>query len=437
MTPLFTSILNMSITASFVALAVMLIRLLFKETPKAFSYILWLAVLLRLVLPFSFHSSYSFLNLLQPHAETDTGAMTYISYHTGVKSEAGTGTVNGAAASLLPVANPVKAGNFAERVLEGSAIIWIIGMISLLFLFLISYLKINHKVRTATRIRDNIYETDRITTPFVFGLFRPRIYVPVGLSEQESSYVIAHEQTHIDRLDYLIKPVAYLVLIVHWFNPLMWLTFAMMSKDMEMSCDERVIKTMGDEAKRGYSTSLLSLSVRNSGLLVGMPLAFGKHHIHSRINNVLRYKRPTSKVVILASVLTLIVITGCTFNPAVKQHLSADRMDELADTWAYSLMTRDGKPRYEIMSAEMKKKFEQEQIIRSGEDWNFNIGVSSPWVVSYDISIDNQTATITYLTRTSVPASYQTEEVIHFADDDGKIVVDDYHYVYEDKLIEE
>lgn len=151
-----------------------------------------------------------------------------------------------------------------------------------------------NNVRTATLVRDNIFETDRIDSPFVCGFIKPKIYVPINLPEQELSYILAHEQTHIRRLDYLVKPFAFLVLIIHWFNPIMWLSFALMSKDMEMSCDESVIRRMGSDRKASYSNSLLSLAVKRSGLLVGSPLAFGESHhyllarfeIHSNNNDL-------------------------------------------------------------------------------------------------------------------------------------------------------
>ncbi|GMK37210.1 hypothetical protein PCCS19_02630 [Paenibacillus sp. CCS19] len=155
-----------------------------------------------------------------------------------------------------------------------------------------------------------------------------------------------------------------------------------------------------------------------------------------RNKNLLRYGKPSARVIIIASILTLVVISGISFKPAAaKQDLSSERIVELTNKWASALMTRDGKPRYEMMSEAMKDKFEQEQMIRSRENWNYNIGVSSPWVVDYSIKINGETATITYSTRTSEPASYQSEETVHFGKANGKLVVDDYRTVYEDALI--
>ncbi|MEF2968594.1 M56 family metallopeptidase [Paenibacillus sp. M1] len=195
------------------------------------------------------------------------------------------------------------------------SLIWVTGVVYLLIRSVISYLKVRESLRTAVLVKDHIFETDRIATPFVLGFLKPRIYIPLGLSEPELSYILQHEQTHIRRGDYLIKPFAYLMLIVHWFNPLMWLSYSLMNKDMEMSCDERVIRKMGDRIKGGYSTTLLSLSVGRSQLHSGSPLAFGENHVKARIKNILSYRRPSSWRVAGSLLVIGIVIAGCTANP--------------------------------------------------------------------------------------------------------------------------
>ncbi len=319
MTMLFTAILNMSITASYVALAVIAIRLLLKKAPKVFSYALWLAVLIRLVCPFSFNSAFSFLSFLKPNVQASTGAMEYVPHNIGLMQnsavDVGIDGINQFVNSSLPSATPAASVNPIQIVLGIAGIIWIVGVVILLIYCVISYLKITYNVKTATLVKDNIFETDRITAPFLFGFIKPKIYVPVGISDNELSYILAHEQTHIQRLDYLIKPFAFLVLIVHWFNPLMWVSFALMSKDMEMSCDESVIKKMGNEVKGSYSNSLLSLSAKRSGLILGSPLAFGESNIKSRIKNILNYKKPAFGVIILAIVATVSLIVAFTANP--------------------------------------------------------------------------------------------------------------------------
>jgi hypothetical protein len=151
---------------------------------------------------------------------------------------------------------------------------------------------------------------------------KPKIYIPTGMSEHELSYILLHEQTHIMRRDYLIKPFAFMMLIVHWFNPLMWLSYALMSKDMEMSCDESVVKKMGYQIKGSYSTSLLSLSVSRSGLLIGSPLAFGESNVKARIKNILTYRQPSSWMVAGSMLVIAALVVGCTANPKPLQQSS-------------------------------------------------------------------------------------------------------------------
>ena len=181
----------------------------------------------------------------------------------------------------------------------------------------ISYIKIKRKLLTATLVKGNIYESDRIGTAFVCGFIHPKIYVPVGVGDTDLSYILEHERTHIKRKDYLIKPLAFFTLILHWFNPLMWLSFALMSRDMEMSCDESVLQKMSHDAKSGYSSSLLTLSVKRNGLFAANPLAFGESHVKARIKNILNYKNPTFWVIAVASVIAIVVGIGLFTNPIV------------------------------------------------------------------------------------------------------------------------
>jgi hypothetical protein len=153
----------------------------------------------------------------------------------------------------------------------------------------------------------------------VCGFLKPKIYIPTGLSEQELSYILLHEQTHITRRDYWIKPFAFILLIIHWFNPLMWLSYALMCKDMEMSCDERVVDKMGSRIKASYSTSLLSFSVSRSGVRTGSPLAFGESHVKARIKNILSYRQPSSWIVAGYMLVFAVFVLGCIANPTPLQ----------------------------------------------------------------------------------------------------------------------
>ncbi|MBW4082028.1 M56 family metallopeptidase [Paenibacillus sp. S150] len=437
MTLWFTAILNMSITASYAAVAVIIVRLLFRRVPSIFSYALWIAVLVRLILPFSYSSGLSFLSVLVPAAQMENGAMEYVPGQLGFMNNPavnlGTDFLNRAVNASLPPATPDASVNPMQWMLELAAIIWSTGVVFLLGYSVISYLRIVHKLRTATLVKENLFESDRIATPFVYGFIRPRIVIPAGIKENELIYILAHEQTHIRRRDHLIKPFAFLLLMVHWFNPLMWISFALMSRDMELSCDESVLRKLGNGAKAGYAHSLLSFSVKK-GRLSGSPLAFGEGSVHARIKNILNYKKPKGGAVASAFAVSLVFMVGSAANPAGKPDISVNQqVMKLASVWADALVSRDGHPRYGMMSAAVQEQFRQEQAARSGENWNYNIGVSSPRVVDYKIRIDGKTAYITYLTQTSEPAYYQTEERVTFTVEDGELVVGEYNIVYEDR----
>ncbi|MFQ7120284.1 MAG: M56 family metallopeptidase [Intestinibacter sp.] len=173
--------------------------------------------------------------------------------------------------------------------------------------FIVSYIKTYSRIKTATLYNENVYESDQIDTAFVFGLIKPKIYIPVNLTEREKIYIIEHEKVHIKRKDYVTKIIAFLILIIHWFNPIMWISFILMTRDMEMSCDERVMKNLGEDIKTNYSYSLLNLAV-NKGNTFNIPLSFSENNIKSRIENVLNYKKP-KKWFILIIALAIVAST--------------------------------------------------------------------------------------------------------------------------------
>ncbi len=306
----FFLVLNMSLTASYAAAVVMLVRLLLKKAPKVISYALWSVVLFRLVCPFSFESALSLL-------PGSRGAGSYgIPYFSGSAIDTGTGMVRGAAnqaAGLLPVTPHAPGGGFVETVMEAAALIWAAGILVLLAYGIVSYSRLKHRLSEATLVRDNIFETDRVKTSFVLGFIKPRIYLPVGLDKAETDYIVRHEQTHIWRGDYIVKPLAFLALALHWFNPVIWLCYFLMVKDMEMSCDESVIGRYGQDIRASYSSSLLSLSARQNGF--SSLLAFGETNVKSRIKNVLNYKKPNFWVVIAAVLMVLSVAVSLLANP--------------------------------------------------------------------------------------------------------------------------
>jgi len=305
---LFVTVLNMSITASFVAAGVILVRLLLKKAPKLFSYILWAPVLFRLLCPFSFNSVFSIFNLINLKTEQESSTYKFVPGDIGIVHtpavQNGTGgsidSIGSGVNAALPAPDSSVSMNTMEVWMNVFSIIWIAGVIALSVYSIISYIKVKGRLQTATRVAGNVFETDAINTAFVCGYIRPKIYVPSDIRDADLSYILEHERTHIRRKDYVLKPIAYLAVILHWFNPLMWLCFAFMSRDMEMSCDESVLRRLGDGSRGGYSKSLLSLSVRRKGILTANPLAFGENHVKSRIRNILNFRKPAFWVTVAA-----------------------------------------------------------------------------------------------------------------------------------------
>jgi len=304
MSSMFTTVLNMSITASYAAIAIIIARLFLYRAPKIFSYALWTVLLFRLLCPFTFESSVSLMPVNSQPIPQDIVYVENPAIQTGIKVI--DNTVNTSIKNSLPV-NQIASVNPMGEVMELGSLIWIIGILFLLTYGIITFLNLKNRLSIATLVNHNIYETDRIETPFVLGFIKPKIYIPTNLSENEFNYIIKHELTHIKRYDYIIKLIAFIALSIHWFNPIIWFSYFLMSKDMEMSCDESVMKDFNEDIRSSYSKSLLSLSAKQSGILV--PLSFGESNVKSRIKNVLNYKKPTLWVI----VILIIIIIGIIF----------------------------------------------------------------------------------------------------------------------------
>lgn len=300
---LFKQVLDLSITASYVAIAVMVARIFLRKSPKIFSFILWGVVLFRLVSPISFISEFSIFNLFN-RGLGDFQNISYVDAATEVLEVISVPMNFNSKNSISDVTMEVVDLSLLENIFNISTIIWIIGIQVLLVIGIVSYIKLLAKIKTATLIENNIYESDRIDTAFVCGFIRTKIYIPTSLKKKERQYIIEHEKIHIKRFDYITKLISSLLLTIHWFNPIMWISFILMSKDMEMSCDEKVIKKLGDNIKVDYSNSLLSLAT-DKKVSFASPIAFGENSTKSRIKNVLNYKKP--KFWAIVSVFTLVV----------------------------------------------------------------------------------------------------------------------------------
>ena len=315
---IFLSMFNMSITASYVILAILFIRLCIKKAPKAFSYGLWAVAGFRLVCPVSFSSVISIFNVIGSKDET-SGALNYISSNAGnIKSGSPmiNYAVNAINRSSQAVYTPTSVSP-VQMLLFITTFLWIIGIVLLLTYCTISYFRLKYRIRNAVLFEDNVYQSEVIPSPFVMGILRPRIYIPFHMKEPELNYVLLHERYHIRRFDYLIKPLSFLLAVMYWYNPLIWIAYLCMCKDMEMSCDEMVIKNMGVSIKKDYSMSLLSFAT-NRRFPTASPLAFGEINIKSRIKNILSYKKTKLWVTVFLAILSLITIIACIANPSSK-----------------------------------------------------------------------------------------------------------------------
>ncbi|MCL2572754.1 MAG: M56 family metallopeptidase [Defluviitaleaceae bacterium] len=306
MTAIFIAILNMSITASVVALAVILVRIPLKKAPKIFSYALWGVVLFRLVFPFSIESAFSLMPTSTNIIPQDIVFSQNPTMQTGLQFI--DAPVNTAIFNALPL---IENGTIPiHGIFTVISYVWFAGFIVLLAYAVMGYVNLKRRIRFATLIQDNIYETDNIRTPFVFGFIRPKIYFPTTINPSRHDYILKHEQIHIKRRDYLIKPFAYIIFALHWFNLLMWVAYFLMSKDIEMSCDEAVLIKTDEDIRKNYSMSLLSLSVKRVSLLSPIAFASGESNVKERIANVLKFKRAARRISVVSIMVVSVFLVG-------------------------------------------------------------------------------------------------------------------------------
>lgn len=319
MEPVFLQLLNVSVMAGWIVLAVVLLRLCFKKAPRWITCMLWGLVALRLVLPFSIESAISLI----PSAQTvpdNIVSMDQPEIHTGLPII--DQPVNDALQTITPVpdtsSKPVapipdveaeKETPLLERVVSVAAWVWIGGVVVMVLYGFFSVWRVRRRVLDAVLLRESIWQSDRIDSPFILGIFRPRIYLPYGLDESTMEQVLAHERSHLHRKDHWIKPFAYLLLTVYWFNPLLWVAYILLCRDIEVACDQRVLRGMTDAQRRAYAMALLQCGVERR-TVAACPLAFGEVGIKQRIKSALHYRKPLLWVII-ASLLVCSVAAVC------------------------------------------------------------------------------------------------------------------------------
>ena len=305
MNELFLKIINMSISASWLVLAVLILRFVLKKAPKWINVLLWGIVAIRLICPFSFESTLSLI----PSAETiplNIGMDTTPTINSGISA------INNAVNPIISQSNTPMAGasiNPLQITIGIYEYIWIFGMIALALYTAISYWRLRRKVDTAVRYKDNIFQSENVSSPFVFGIIKPRIYLPFKMNGQDLEHVVAHEHAHIRRKDHWWKPFGFLLLTIHWFNPLMWMAYVLLCRDIELACDEKVIKELCNEQRGDYTQALVACSV-NRRMIAACPLAFGEVSVKERVKSVMNYKKPAFWVIII-SVIVCVGVAVC------------------------------------------------------------------------------------------------------------------------------
>ncbi len=327
MDDVFLKLVNLSISASWLILAVLVLRVVLKKAPKWVMPLLWGVVALRLVCLFSIESALSLI----PSAETIPSEIVTETREPVLYEQA---TLDIVTNPTLPSAAEVPVGVSRQQAqvdFNIYSVLWLAGMAALLVHALVSAGKLKRKLATAILLRDNIYESEFVDSPFVFGVVKPNIYLPMHMDEGTAAYVIAHERAHLARRDHWWKVLGYLVLALHWFNPLVWVAYILFCRDIELACDERVVKGLDGAARADYSQALLSCAAPKRAV-AACPLAFGEGNIKTRVKSALHYKKPAFWVA-AAAVLAVVIVAVC--------FLTNPRSERGSLVWAQKLNAAD------------------------------------------------------------------------------------------------
>ena len=361
MVNIFLQILKMSYAAGWLILAVMVLRLLFRRAPKNIRCILWALVGIRLICPLSFESAFSLVPKSETvetvtdwgiqYEESDTAFKTISQPPVNTRIAA----VNERGEAVVPHQTDSISGQQARRRIASA--VWILGVLGLGSYALLSYLRLYHKIREGVRLRGNIWLCDRIDSPFILGVFTPRIFLPSTIEGQQMYYVLAHERAHLKRHDHLWKPLGFLVLCVHWFNPLVWAAYYLLCKDIELACDECVIRDYDAQERKAYSTTLLECSISRR-YIGACPVAFGEVSVKERIKSVLDYKKPRFWVTVVALVLCIVVALGFMTNPQTKDRTDGQKAN---------VDQEEGNEKSVMPPAD--DVYDEEEVLRVAREW--------------------------------------------------------------------
>ncbi len=346
---IYMQILDMSVQASLVILIVILVRLLLKRAPKIFSYVLWGVVLFRLLCPVSIEATISVVPDIESVSESYTlQDQPITAFSAGMAAYRAVGDALNGGVGVQQIYTNEIGDNGMPRVVTASwgevwilfsQYVWLMGIAGLMVYSVIIYCKLRKKLIGASPVRDNIYLADHIHAPFVLGFLKPKIYLPSTLGSGEQTYVVAHEQQHIRRLDHVVKLVAYMALTLHWFNPLVWAAYLLFCKDMEMSCDEAVIRKLGEEIRADYSASLLNLATGRRTIAI-TPLAFGEGDAKGRIRNLSKWRKPLTWVIVV-SVMVCAAVTVCLLTDP--HGAGYGRVEKITNKIGYSIVSQNTK----------------------------------------------------------------------------------------------
>ena len=363
MEEVFLRLANYSLVASYVVLAILVVRLFIKKAPKWLICLMWSLVAIRLIFPFSVESTLSLIPSAEPLPQN-------MIYSENLTMNVGIPVVD---YSINPVVSetlepaPLASANPTQIFAHIASRIWIIGVIVMIVYALGSAFLLMRRLSTATLLQKGVKQSERIDSPFVFGIIRPIIYLPYKISENDFTYVLAHERAHIRRKDHLWKPLGFLLLSVYWFNPVLWIAYIFLCRDIEAACDEKVIKDMELDERKAYSMALLHCSVHHRMMITACPIAFGENSVKTRIKDVMNYKKPAFWIVII-SVVALIVGVVCFLTNPKSTELPNDALGMSLPYYAIKNTLEDG----EYLFAKIPDSFISDKNIPGSEvyhDW--------------------------------------------------------------------
>ncbi len=497
MESVFTGILSTSIAAGFMVLAIVLVRIFFRKMPKNFRCLLWTLVGVRLLFPFSIESAFGVV----PRVEIEQGSALSGQFYPGMLSEdmqpgqmENFGTKEQTQTENLNGDKEIRAEKFMEGdkkvlLLKAGALCWILGVFFWLGYFFLTWCRIRDQLKTAVpeeNMGTKIYRSERIVTPFLFGIIHPRIYIPMHIDGENLPYIIRHECAHKKRKDYLIKPAAFMLLCIHWFNPCVWLAYKLMCRDIELACDELVIRKFTVQEKKAYSTALLSCSI-SQRKIVACQAFFGESGIKERVKNVFSYKKPAFLAVVLSVLVCLLVslcfmttrkegaksgtglsmsqangeakisdsqpkgadmeenqetegqangadATGGFHESGSKNSVQEDRTNaglqertEFVKQWVRAFCNRDGEKIYDMYSEEYKQNATESEMMPTAEN-EYSFGWSSPWPVDGNLAsiveLTEDHAEILYYAWVSDPHVSVWRQSLSYHMEDDKWLID-------------